>query len=229
MTEYNIISEEGIKAFNNSDTFIPIHMRDSIIRYLEAGQISSDSFLAALLNNNLKESCSRADDANQEHLVCWVRWLWNYAPVQAWGYPDATIEWPKWLKQQGLIGSQDSWEVYNPNNKPVDELPTIYGFNNGGGAAFLKALLIAEDGTWLGSHICSAECYMEQDLGIRKGCRPDRHETFKEHYPDGYRMEFVSYEAVEHHEKLMAAVKIAEQKHEAGKGAEAVAEIEVTS
>jgi hypothetical protein len=29
---------------------------------------------------------------------------------------------------------------------------------------------------------------------ILEGTRPDRHEEFKAHYPDGYRMEFVGYE-----------------------------------
>jgi hypothetical protein len=35
---------------------------------------------------------------------------------------------------------------------------------------------------------------MPADLGILEGTRPDRHEEFKAHYPDGYRMEFVGYE-----------------------------------
>ena len=102
--------------------------------------------------------------------------------------------------------------MYNPNGGPVSELPVIYGFDNGGGSLFLSALLIAEDGTHLGSHACSSEAYMPADLGILEDSRPDRHEKFKEHYPDGYRMEFVSYDDVPNHEKLMAAIKIAEGK-----------------
>lgn len=48
--------------------------------------------------------------------------------------------------------------IFNPHNKPLEDLPVIYGFNNGG--------------------------------------QPGRHETFREHYPDGYRMEFVPGEEV---------------------------------
>lgn len=81
--------------------------------------------------------------------------------------------------------------VYNPNNSNIDNLPVIFGFNNGGSPQFFMAQLIAEDGTPLGNHACSAESYMPHDLGILEGTRPDRHEMFRGHYPSGYRMEFV--------------------------------------
>ena len=95
--------------------------------------------------------------------------------------------------------------VFNPHSKPVGELPVIYGFNNGGSSGWMSAVLIAEDGTNLGGHCCSSEAYMPADLGILEGTREDRHEGFKKHYPDGYRMEFVSYGDVPDHEKLNAA------------------------
>ncbi len=81
--------------------------------------------------------------------------------------------------------------IYNPLDKPVGELPVIYGFNNGGAPQFLSGALLAEDGECLGGHICSAEGYMPYDLGVIEGARPDRHETFREHYPVGFRMDFV--------------------------------------
>lgn len=95
--------------------------------------------------------------------------------------------------------------IYNPSDMPVESLPVIYGFNNGGPEWLLDAVLLAEDGTYLGSHCCSDEGYMPHDLGILEGTRPDRHERFKEHYPDGYRMEFVGYPAVKSHKGLNAA------------------------
>lgn len=82
-------------------------------------------------------------------------------------------------------------EVYNPHNS--ENLPIIFGFNNGGPKGWLHGVLIAEDGTFLGDHICSDESYMPQDLGIVRGSRPDRHEHFKRHYTNGYKMEFVHY------------------------------------
>ena len=38
---------------------------------------------------------------------------------------------------------------YNPSNKPFEDLPVIYGFNNGGSAGWYGAVLIAEDGMGL--------------------------------------------------------------------------------
>ncbi len=103
--------------------------------------------------------------------------------------------------------------VYNPQNRPFDELPVIYGFNNGG-----HAVLIAGDGTVLGGHLCSSEGYMPHDLGVLEGARPDRHEGFQEHYPDGYRMEFVSYNDVKTHDKLLAAFVLAGAEKGGGSG-----------
>lgn len=105
--------------------------------------------------------------------------------------------------------------VHNPHGKPLEDLPVIYGFNNGGQPRWLSARLMAEDGTSLGGHLCSSEGYMPHDLGIIEGARPDRHEGFREHYPDGYRMEFVSYNDVRGHEGLMAAIGRANEKAEA--------------
>lgn len=97
--------------------------------------------------------------------------------------------------------------VFNPGGKAVDTLPVIYGFNNGGQHGWMDAVLLAEDGTYLGGHVCSHEGYMWGDLGIIEGCRPDRHETFRSHYPNGYRMEFVGYNHVKANAGLMAAIE----------------------
>ena len=97
--------------------------------------------------------------------------------------------------------------IFNPNNLPISDLPVIYGFNNGGQHGWMSAVLLAEDGTHLGGHICSSEAYMPADLGILEGTRPDRHEDFKKHYPDGYKMEFVKH----NHKGLENACKLNQQ------------------
>lgn len=97
--------------------------------------------------------------------------------------------------------------VFNPLNKPVEELPIIYGFNNGGSDGWYSGCLIAESGHGMGGHVCSSEGFMYGDLGIVEGWRNDRHETFKAHYPDGYRMDFVPMEEVKAHPGLEAAYR----------------------
>lgn len=116
-----------------------------------------------------------------------------------------------------LAQHQAEWEgkryaIYNPQGRPFEELPVIFGFNNGGNPGWYSGRLLAEDGTGLGSHICSHEGYMLADLGILDGSRPDRHEGFRKHYPDGYRMEFVGLDEVKNrtNERFEDAVKRAE-------------------
>lgn len=109
----------------------------------------------------------------------------------------------------------NAYAIFNPHNKPVETLPVIYGFNNGGSPGWFSGCLIAQDGTGLGGHVCSHEGYMLGDLGIVEGSRPDRHETFRAHYPDGYRMDFVSYGRVKEHAGLKAAFELNQKQAEA--------------
>ena len=81
----------------------------------------------------------------------------------------------------------------------------IYCFSNvvGGGDGIAYAM--AEDGTVLGSHWCSHESYVPNDLGVIEGSRPDRHEDYKKHYPNGYEMEFVRSTDIKNHKGLQKA------------------------
>lgn len=94
--------------------------------------------------------------------------------------------------------------------------PKIYCFSNVVGGGDGPAYAMAQDGSVLGSHWCSHEGYIPMDLGVTEGYRPDRHETYAAHYPNGYEMEFVRSRDIEAHEGLQAAFKLnAEQaKHE---------------
>ena len=113
-----------------------------------------------------------------------------------------------YLAQHLLEMEGKPYAIFNPHNKPVETLPVIFGFNNGGSAGWYSAQLIAEDGTGLGGHVCSHESYMYHDLGIFEGTRADRHDDFKKHYPDGYRMAFVPYAQVKQCEPLLKAFEL---------------------
>tara|TARA_R110000824_G_scaffold261358_1_gene449953 strand:+ start:3240 stop:3587 length:348 start_codon:yes stop_codon:yes gene_type:complete len=105
--------------------------------------------------------------------------------------------------------------THNPEDRPIEELPVIYGFNNGGCHGWMTAQALAEDGTPLGSHCCSSEGFMPGDLGMIEGFRCDRHENeYRPHYPKGYRTEFVPGERIETHAGLTAAIALAEAEYE---------------
>lgn len=103
---------------------------------------------------------------------------------------------------------KEGYLIFNPEDKPQEELPIIYGFNNNPTPNFHQGVLVAEDGEILGNHICSHEGYMRGDLGILEGSRGDRHEKFEKKYPQGYKMDFVSYQEVEGHKGLNEALRL---------------------
>jgi hypothetical protein len=114
--------------------------------------------------------------------------------------------------------------IFNPHNKDVNDLPVIYGFNNGGSPSWLHAVAIAQDGHALGSHICSDEGYMPSDLGILDGTRNDRHEKeYQPHYPNGYRMEWVPSTDIDGHAGLNSALAANKAIADAAEAVKAVA------
>lgn len=65
---------------------------------------------------------------------------------------------------------------------------------------------LAEDGTVLASHISSNESFSKYDLGFNS---ERHHEAYKEHYPDGFELEWV--DDPESHEGFKAAFALNQQ------------------
>lgn len=103
--------------------------------------------------------------------------------------------------------------IYNPHNIKYDKLPFIYGFNNGFRESFFEAFLLSEDGICLGGHACSNESYMPWDLAIINP-NSDRHNAFKKHYPNGYRMIFIPSNDVKNNTGLQEAISNFEKKQQ---------------
>lgn len=99
-------------------------------------------------------------------------------------------------------------------------MPKIFCFSNVKGGGDGIAVALAEDGTVLGTHWCSHEMYIPHDLGVNDGARPDRHEIYKAHYPQGYEMEFVPAWDVLTHKGLQAAVRLNQRPSEAAENSE---------
>ena len=86
--------------------------------------------------------------------------------------------------------------------------PKIFCFSNVKGGGDGIAYAMAEDGNVLGSHWCSNEAFVRGDLGVTEGSRPDRHEDYAKHYPDGYEMEFIPASDVSDHAGLSKAFEL---------------------
>jgi len=83
-------------------TCMPPHENcaEGLRMYIEKG-IPSGSFLEAILCNDLKEACARADNENRFLIWHWVNWLYNEAPSDCWGSPE---KYQAWIGVRGLEG-----------------------------------------------------------------------------------------------------------------------------
>ena len=71
---------------------IPDRMMPHLLRYIERHEPVGD-FLTAVLENNLREACARADDENQANLPAYLGYLHNEAPGKCWGSPEKVRAW----------------------------------------------------------------------------------------------------------------------------------------
>ena len=78
---------------------VPPHMHSGIIMYVEEGVPPGD-FLSAVINNDLREACGRADDHNIRRLHTFVMWFYNQAPNGCWGYKNAVRDWCRPLPEE---------------------------------------------------------------------------------------------------------------------------------
>jgi hypothetical protein len=77
---------------------LPDYMRNSVALWLLYGIVPGD-FLTAVLCNDLREACLRADDTNKHKLFDYVRFFYNQTPVDCWGGP---LSFEAWRLQGGL-------------------------------------------------------------------------------------------------------------------------------
>jgi hypothetical protein len=82
---------------------LPERMHGGIRRYIENG-IPPGHFLTAVICNDLREACARADDENRYLLFDYVKFFHNHAPVHCWGSED---RFNAWVQHRGLKGVDD--------------------------------------------------------------------------------------------------------------------------
>jgi len=70
------------------------HIIPSIDRYVEH-RIPTGGFLEAVLSNDLRDACSRADTQNRYLLFDIVQHLYWHVPAACWGSPHKVKEWLK--------------------------------------------------------------------------------------------------------------------------------------
>ena len=67
-------------------------IKETLDRYVNH-QIPTGGFLQAVLENDLKEACARADDINRYRLFEIVQYCYNEIPSICWGTPEKVSKW----------------------------------------------------------------------------------------------------------------------------------------
>ena len=86
---------------------IPAHMMSSLEGYKDLGW-TPGSFLRSVLENNLVNAASNADEQNKHLLFEYARYLYNKLPRAAWGSPEAV---DNWIKVGGELGYAETQPV----------------------------------------------------------------------------------------------------------------------
>jgi hypothetical protein len=71
---------------------IPTRMQTALTRYV-TDRVAPGNFLQAVIKNDLRDACGRADSENLPLLPLYVKWLYNVAPGGCWGSLDNYKAW----------------------------------------------------------------------------------------------------------------------------------------
>ena len=80
---------------------VPAHLHDGLIHYV-VNHFPPGSFLQAVLANDLREACQRADRECQAHLWDIVNFLHNACPSGCWGSPAVVRAWLETRPRVGM-------------------------------------------------------------------------------------------------------------------------------
>jgi hypothetical protein len=95
--EYSLTAQKRLKDL------VPEHDHYGIIMYINHG-IPPGDFLTAVICNDLKEACGRADYINQQAIFKIVQWFYSHAPSPCWGSKQAMKQW---IEKKGLYGGPE--------------------------------------------------------------------------------------------------------------------------
>jgi len=80
------------KDYTFREFYISDHMMGALRRYIDEG-LPTGHFLTAVLNNNLSEAVSRADNETLANLPAFCAYLYWEAPSQCHGSPEKVSAW----------------------------------------------------------------------------------------------------------------------------------------
>ncbi len=83
---------DPVECMKNHIYPLPAYMEDGVTLYVIEG-IEPESFLTAVLANDLKAACTQADTNNRERLWEWGGFLYNCVPRECQGSYERVNSW----------------------------------------------------------------------------------------------------------------------------------------
>jgi hypothetical protein len=81
------------ESFISPPRGLPARSTGAVAARPVAARRPTGSFLRAILENDLREACVRADVVNRYELATIVLWLHHYVTSTAWGSPEKVTAW----------------------------------------------------------------------------------------------------------------------------------------
>jgi hypothetical protein len=88
---------------------IPKFTKDAIDRYVATGR-GGGHFLAAVLENNLKNAFYHADANNIAHMQDIIYYCYNHIPSECWGSKEKVKAWQE----------HNGWKHYMTDEPPIE-------------------------------------------------------------------------------------------------------------
>lgn len=86
------LPKDKYKEMSRPNTYVPVHLRGGLIRWIEQG-IVPGSFLRAMLVFDIDNARVYADPESAMHIATIEQWLWEFAPDECWGGAKEVAQW----------------------------------------------------------------------------------------------------------------------------------------
>ena len=92
LADTELAREQAHDEHRNDPWWCPPEIVESLLRYWHQ-RIPTGGFLEAVLCNDLRDACGRADDTNIRHLPGIVQFCYWQLPGGSWGSPERVNAW----------------------------------------------------------------------------------------------------------------------------------------
>ncbi len=107
--------ERRMRSYGEREGIDP-DMVETLVIYVTDG-CKPGSFTTAVLENDLKEACARADNTNRHRIFEIVGFIYNHLPSLCWGSPERVTTWLAKGGLNGIVTARDRHRKEHPDGE----------------------------------------------------------------------------------------------------------------